>query len=126
MRAPAGARELAGAHPALLAAARPACLDGDTPFAAREGIRKRRAGSPNILLSNPDLMHCTVLPAHKQWADVLAQLRFVVLDEAHVYCGVFGAHVAMVLRRLLRGPWVQALQTNLHHMVITLTVTWRP
>src|SRR3954447_17088637 len=77
---------------------RPAIYDGDTPSEQRWQIRK---GS-NLILSNPDMLHVGVLPHHDRWGDVLANLRYVVVDEAHVYRGVFGSHVANVLRRLRR------------------------
>ncbi len=77
---------------------RPAIYDGDTPAEQRRQIRT----SANVILSNPDMLHVGVLPNHTRWGDVLANLRFVVIDEAHVYRGVFGSHVANVLRRLRR------------------------
>ena len=77
---------------------RPALYDGDTPVEHRRGIR----GSANAILTNPDLVHVGLLPNHDRWGDVLANLRYVVVDEAHVYRGVFGSHVANVLRRLRR------------------------
>jgi DEAD/DEAH box helicase domain-containing protein len=77
---------------------RPAIYDGDTPAAHRR-LARRRA---NALLSNPDMLHVGILPHHDRWADVLHNLRYVVVDEAHVYRGVFGSHVANVLRRLRR------------------------
>src|SRR5207237_7693210 len=77
---------------------RPAIYDGDTPTEQRWQIRKWS----NLILSNPDLVHVGLLPHHDRWGDVLANLRFVVIDEAHVYRGVFGSHVANVLRRLRR------------------------
>jgi DEAD/DEAH box helicase domain-containing protein len=77
---------------------RPAIYDGDTPTEQRAGIRR----SANVILTNPDLVHIGLLPNHDRWGDVLANLRYVVIDEAHVYRGVFGSHVANVLRRLRR------------------------
>jgi DEAD/DEAH box helicase domain-containing protein len=77
---------------------RPAIYDGDTPAERRWQIRKWS----NLVLTNPDMLHVGVLPHHDRWGDVLANLRFVVVDEAHVYRGVFGSHVANVLRRLRR------------------------
>ncbi len=77
---------------------RAAIYDGDTPSEQRWRIRKWA----NVILSNPDMLHVGVLPHHDRWADVLANLRYVVVDEAHVYRGVFGSHVAGVLRRLRR------------------------
>jgi DEAD/DEAH box helicase domain-containing protein len=72
--------------------------DGDTAVEQRRLIRT----TSNVILSNPDMLHVGVLPNHDRWGDVLANLRFVVIDEAHVYRGVFGSHVANVLRRLRR------------------------
>ncbi|MDQ3876089.1 MAG: DEAD/DEAH box helicase [Actinomycetota bacterium] len=77
---------------------RPAIYDGDTPTERRWQIRKWA----NLILTNPDMLHVGVLPHHDRWGDVLANLRYVVIDEAHVYRGVFGSHVANVLRRLRR------------------------
>ena len=81
-----------------VAGVRPAIYDGDTPGEQRWQIRK----SANVLLTNPDMLHIGVLPHHDRWGDALANLRYVVVDEAHVYRGVFGSHVANVLRRLRR------------------------
>ena len=77
---------------------RAAIYDGDTPQESRRQIRKWA----NLILTNPDMLHVGVLPRHDLWADVLHNLRFVVVDEAHVYRGVFGSQVANVLRRLRR------------------------
>jgi DEAD/DEAH box helicase domain-containing protein len=77
---------------------RAAIYDGDTPTDRRWQIRKWA----NLVLTNPDMLHIGVLPRHDLWADVLHNLRYVVVDEAHVYRGVFGSHVANVLRRLRR------------------------
>jgi DEAD/DEAH box helicase domain-containing protein len=77
---------------------RPAIYDGDTPTEQRRQVRTWA----NAILSNPDMLHIGVLPHHDRWGDVLANLRYVVVDEAHVYRGVFGSHVANVLRRLRR------------------------
>jgi DEAD/DEAH box helicase domain-containing protein len=77
---------------------RPAIYDGDTPTERRWQIRKWS----NVVLTNPDMLHVGILPHHDRWGDVLANLRYVVVDEAHVYRGVFGSHVANVLRRLRR------------------------
>ncbi|MBV9337861.1 MAG: DEAD/DEAH box helicase [Solirubrobacterales bacterium] len=78
---------------------RPAIYDGDTPRAQRAAIRKRS----NLILTNPDMLHVGILPHHPAWADLFSNLAFVVIDEAHVYRGVFGSHVANVLRRLRRA-----------------------
>jgi DEAD/DEAH box helicase domain-containing protein len=77
---------------------RPAIYDGDTPTEHRRQIRTWA----NVILTNPDMVHVGVLPNHDRWGDVLANLRYIVVDEAHVYRGVFGSHVANVLRRLKR------------------------
>ncbi len=78
---------------------RPAIYDGDTPRQDRAAIRKRS----NLIITNPDMLHVGILPHHASWGDLLANLAFVVIDEAHVYRGVFGSHVANVLRRLRRA-----------------------
>ncbi|HEY1367932.1 MAG TPA: DEAD/DEAH box helicase [Gaiellaceae bacterium] len=77
---------------------RAAIYDGDTPTDQRWQVRKWA----NVILTNPDMLHVGVLPHHDRWADVLHNLAYVVVDEAHVYRGVFGSHVANVLRRLRR------------------------
>src|SRR3954470_7221897 len=77
---------------------RAAIYDGDTPAERRWQIRKWA----NIVLTNPDMLHVGLLPHHDRWADVLHNLRYIVVDEAHVYRGVFGSHVGNVLRRLRR------------------------
>ncbi len=77
---------------------RPAIYDGDTPTEQRRQVRTWA----NAILSNPDMLHLGVLPHHDRWGDVLANLEYVIVDEAHVYRGVFGSHVANVLRRLRR------------------------
>jgi DEAD/DEAH box helicase domain-containing protein len=75
-----------------------ATYDGDTAGEDRSGIRKRA----RIVLTNPDMLHVGILPNHRAWDRFLRRLKFVVLDEAHVYRGIFGSHVACVLRRLRR------------------------
>ena len=77
---------------------RPAVYDGDTPREQRHLVRR----FANPILTNPDMLHVGVLPNHRRWADVLSNLTHVVIDEAHTYRGVFGSHVALVLRRLRR------------------------
>jgi DEAD/DEAH box helicase domain-containing protein len=77
---------------------RPQIYDGDTPRDARGDIRRRA----NVVLTNPDMLHLGILPHHGAWERLFSHLRIVVIDEAHVYRGVFGSHVANVLRRLLR------------------------
>ena len=75
-----------------------AIYDGDTPQKDRSAIRK----NARIVLSNPDMLHTGILPHHTNWSDFFTNLRFVVIDEAHTYRGVFGSHVANVIRRLKR------------------------
>jgi DEAD/DEAH box helicase domain-containing protein len=89
------ARKLAQLRPPNL---REAIYDGDTPREDRPAIRRKN----NLVLTNPDMLHVALLPNHKKWGDFLANLRWVVVDEAHTYRGVFGSHVANVLRRLRR------------------------
>jgi DEAD/DEAH box helicase domain-containing protein len=89
------ARKLALLRPPGL---REAIYDGDTPKEERPAIRRKN----NLVLTNPDMLHVAVLPHHKRWGDFLANLEWVVVDEAHTYRGVFGSHVANVLRRLRR------------------------
>lgn len=75
-----------------------ATYDGDTPSHQRSAIRRKA----RLLISNPDMLHYGILPNHTQWAEFFGSLRYVVLDEMHSYRGVFGSHVANVLRRLTR------------------------
>ncbi|SCE54236.1 DEAD/DEAH box helicase domain-containing protein, partial [Streptomyces sp. OspMP-M43] len=79
-------------------AVRPAVYDGDTPVEEREWVRQYA----NYVLTNPDMLHRGILPSHPRWASFLRALRYVVIDECHTYRGVFGSHVAQVLRRLRR------------------------
>ena len=72
--------------------------DGDTPSEDRGGIRKRA----RIVLTNPDMLHLSILPNHQTWDRFFRRLKYVVVDEAHVYRGVFGSHLACILRRLRR------------------------
>ncbi|KAH8962094.1 hypothetical protein BDL97_05G084600 [Sphagnum fallax] len=74
------------------------CYDGDTKMEDRAGIRK----TGKIIVTNPDMLHSGILPNHKLWEKFFSNLKFVVLDEAHTYRGVFGSHVGCILRRLLR------------------------
>ena len=75
-----------------------ATYDGDTPTAQRARVRRQS----RLLLTNPDMLHMAILPYHTQWETLLGNLRYVVIDELHSYRGVFGSHVANVLRRLQR------------------------
>ncbi|WP_256340742.1 DEAD/DEAH box helicase [Streptomyces sp. S-2] len=79
-------------------AVRPAVYDGDTPVEEREWIRQYA----NLVLTNPDMLHRGILPSHPRWSSFLRALRYVVIDESHTYRGVFGSHVAQVIRRLRR------------------------
>jgi DEAD/DEAH box helicase domain-containing protein len=90
-----GLRELSQG---MLASKRFGTYDGDTSQSARSRLRNEAS----ILLTNPDMLHVGILPNHTLWADFFANLRFIVVDEAHVYRGVFGSHVGCVLRRLWR------------------------
>ena len=72
--------------------------DGDTPQDARRAIRTRA----NVVLSNPDMLHSGILPHHPRWAKLFENLKYVVVDELHAYRGVFGSHLANIMRRLAR------------------------
>lgn len=76
----------------------PAAYDGDTPGSERSWIRR----GANLIVTNPDMLHFGILPNHEKWASFFAGLRYVVLDELHMLRGVFGSHVANVIRRLRR------------------------
>src|SRR6187397_430581 len=88
-------RELAQAADIDIAAG---VYDGDTPVPIRNNIRS--AGQ--VVVTNPDMLHSAILPHHTKWFQLFEQLRYVVIDEAHTYRGIFGSHVANVIRRLLR------------------------
>ncbi|MDQ1602486.1 MAG: box helicase protein [Actinomycetota bacterium] len=75
-----------------------ATYDGDTPAEVRDWVRRHAA----YVLTNPDMLHRSILPGHARWAGFLRELRYIVVDECHRYRGVFGSHVAAVLRRLIR------------------------
>ena len=77
---------------------RAAVFDGDTPKAERPLVRR----NANLVMTNPDMLHASILPDHARWADFFLRLSLVVVDEAHVARGVFGSHIAHVLRRLRR------------------------
>ncbi|WP_416970636.1 DEAD/DEAH box helicase [Streptomyces sp. 4F14] len=79
-------------------AVRPAVYDGDTPVEEREWVRQYGT----YVLTNPDMLHRGILPSHPRWSSFLKSLKYVVVDECHTYRGVFGSHVAQVLRRLRR------------------------
>ncbi len=98
----ATAENLGTSEPQNLGTSAPAVgvftYDGDTPADARRAIR----GRAHIVLSNPDMVHSGILPHHPRWAKLFENLKFVVIDELHTYRGVFGSHLANVLRRLWR------------------------
>ena len=77
---------------------RPATYDGDTPLEERDWVRAHA----NWVLTNPDMLHRGILPGHARWASYLRRLQYVVIDECHAYRGLFGAHVAVIMRRLRR------------------------
>ncbi|MBM7647951.1 DEAD/DEAH box helicase domain-containing protein [Bacillus ectoiniformans] len=72
--------------------------DGDTPANIRQKVRK----SGQVIMTNPDMLHSAILPHHTKWVSLFENLKYIVLDELHIYRGVFGSHVANVLRRLQR------------------------
>ena len=93
-----GLLELIAADPEIAHRIRPGVYDGDTPTAQRRRIK----AEANLMLSNPDMLHASILPYHPKWARLFEHLKYIVLDEVHMYRGILGAHVSCVLRRLLR------------------------
>src|SRR6476620_10522967 len=93
-----GLLELLALDEQFVKAIRPGVYDGDTPTAQRRRIR----GEANLVLSNPDMLHASVLPYHPKWAAFFSDLRYIVIDDIHPYRGILGAHVSAVLRRLMR------------------------
>ncbi len=93
------ADQLRGVARLALDGIRPATYDGDTPREEREWIRQHS----RFVLTNPDMVHRSLLPGHAAWGTFLRRLRYVIIDECHIYRGVFGSHVAHVLRRLRRA-----------------------
>jgi DEAD/DEAH box helicase domain-containing protein len=85
-------------HEGPLREIHPATYDGDTPAEVRQWVRE----NARWIFTNPDMLHLGILRSHQRWARVLRRLRYVVIDECHAYRGVFGSHVALVLRRLRR------------------------
>src|SRR5206468_11239136 len=79
---------------------RAASYDGDTPMAERDWVRAHA----RWVFTNPDMLHRGVLPQHGRWAQFFRRLSYVVIDECHAYRGLFGSHVALLLRRLRRAP----------------------
>jgi DEAD/DEAH box helicase domain-containing protein len=92
------ADQLRGLRELHITQMRAATYDGDTPFEERTWIRRHA----NYVLTNPDMLHRSILPRHASWTSFFRRLRLVVVDECHGYRGVFGSHVAQILRRLRR------------------------
>lgn len=92
------ADQLTSLRELVLRGLRPTTYDGDTPRTDRDWARRHA----NLILTNPDMLHRSLLPGHERFSSVLKRLDFVVVDEAHRYRGVFGSHVSLILRRLLR------------------------
>ena len=88
----------AGTPAGSLRTVRAGTCDGDTPLPERDWVRAHA----DVVLTNPDFLHFSLLPGHERWTRLLRGLRYIVIDECHAYRGVLGAHVALVLRRLLR------------------------
>ena len=88
----------AGIPAASLRTVRAGTCDGDTPLPERDWVHAHA----DVVLTNPDFLHFSLLPGHERWSRLLRGLRYVVIDECHAYRGILGAHVALVLRRLLR------------------------
>ncbi|MCK2214577.1 DUF1998 domain-containing protein [Actinomadura sp. ATCC 31491] len=93
------ADQLRGLRELRITQVRAATFDGDTPFEERTWVRQHA----NYVLTNPDMLHRSILPRHAQWSSFFRRLRMVVVDECHGYRGVFGSHVAQILRRLRRA-----------------------
>ena len=93
-----GLHRLAEASPDLARVLATGTYDGDTPGSARRKLRE----TGNAILTNPDMLHQGILPYHARWGRFFSNLRYVVVDEVHTYRGIFGSHVANVLRRLRR------------------------
>ncbi len=84
--------------------------DGDTPQDARRAIRERA----NVVLTNPDMLHSGILPHHTKWAKCFENLRYIVIDELHYYRGVYGSHLANLLRRLRRISRILRIEARIH------------
>ncbi len=93
--------------------ATPGIYDGDTPKEYRKTIRSKA----HLIFTNPDMLHLGILPHHTQWADFFKNLRYIIVDEVHIYRGIFGSHFANVIRRLKRiaafyGSYPQFILTS--------------
>ncbi len=84
--------------------------DGDTPQDARRAIRERA----NVVLTNPDMLHAGILPHHTKWAKLFENLRYIVIDELHYYRGVYGSHLANILRRLRSALRILRIEAAVH------------
>jgi DEAD/DEAH box helicase domain-containing protein len=93
-----GLLELLSSNEEVAAQIKPGVYDGDTPTPQRRRIK----AEANLVLSNPDMLHSSILPYHPKWARFFAELKYIVIDEVHTYRGILGANVACVLRRLQR------------------------
>ena len=87
--------------------------DGDTPQDARRAIRERA----NVIFTNPDMLHAGILPHHTKWAKVFENLRYVVIDELHYYRGVYGSHLANILRKIEAGMRVLRIVATVHMLL---------
>lgn len=96
-----------------------AAYDGDTSKSSREAIRSQS----RLILSNPDMLHAGILPHHTRWAKWFQGLKFVVIDEMHIYRGVFGSHVANIIRRLKR---IAAFYGTKIHFILTSATIGNP
>ena len=92
------ADQLANLEKLIVQGMRPATYDGDTSQESKDWARRHA----NIIFTNPDMLHRGILPQHERFSRLFKSLRYIVIDEAHRYRGVFGSHVALILRRLLR------------------------
>ena len=95
--------------------------DGDTPSDARKAIRERG----HIVLTNPDMLHTGILPHHTKWMRLFENLRYIVIDELHTYRGVFGSHLANVLRRLAAHRALLWLESAVHLLLGDDRESWR-
>ncbi|AEG43190.1 DEAD/DEAH box helicase [Isoptericola variabilis] len=120
-----------GAAPSARGRVRVSTCDGDTPTEERRWVQEHA----DVVLTNPDFLHFSLLPNHRRWARFLRGLRYVVVDEGHAYRGVFGAHVSLVLRRLTRlaahyrvseTQWAQAHQGSDIVFVVASATTAQP
>jgi DEAD/DEAH box helicase domain-containing protein len=93
-----GLLEIIAGDALWMSAVRPGVYDGDTPISQRHRIRNEA----NLVLSNPDMLHAAIFPYHPKWSTFFSGLRYIVIDEVHMYRGILGTHVSAVLHRLQR------------------------